>query len=234
MPDSPLSREMALRVGLAARALPDVTPGRMLRLVERMVGLPPSERDIQALRPKDLRTALGDDAAEATKADIEAALNLLKGLGGAEDPLIPRPVAIAEGDMPGSIRVACASNTGEAMDGHFGSCARFLIYQVSADETRLIDVRAAEVPAGAEDRNAARADIIADCQVLFVVSIGGPPAAKVVRRDIHPVKHPSGGPARDLAAGLGDVLAKGAPPWLAKAMGRAPEDRVRLAAGGDA
>jgi hypothetical protein len=34
-----------------------------------------------------------------------------------------------------SIRIACASNRGERLDGHFGSCARFLIYQVSATDS---------------------------------------------------------------------------------------------------
>ncbi len=233
MPDIPLSREMALRIALAARALPDTTPPRMLGLVERMVGLPPSERDIQNLRPRDLRAVLGGGAIEATRAEIDLALRILKGMGDAEDPLIPEPVFYAEGDMPGSIRVACASNTGEAMDGHFGSCARFLIYQVSAEETRLIDLRPAVTASGA-DNSAARADLIADCQVLFVISIGGPPAAQVVRRDIHPIKRPAGGPARDLASGLGAVLATAPPPWLAKVMGRAPERRVRFAVSGDA
>ena len=32
-----------------------------------------------------------------------------------------------------------------------------------------------------EDRNMFRVDLIRDCQVLYVVSIGGPAAAKVVR-----------------------------------------------------
>ena len=36
-----------------------------------------------------------------------------------------------EGDMPNSIRIAVASNTGEQLDGHFGSCHRYLIYQLS-------------------------------------------------------------------------------------------------------
>ena len=41
--------------------------------------------------------------------------------------------------MPGSIRVACASNGGEVLDGRSGSARRFLIYQVSAETVRLID-----------------------------------------------------------------------------------------------
>ncbi len=54
-----------------------------------------------------------------------------------------------------------------------------------------------------------------------MVSIGGPAAAKVVRRDIHPVKKPDGGEAKILLAELQAALAA-PPPWLAKAMGLTP------------
>ena len=43
--------------------------------------------------------------------------------------------------MPESVRVACASNQGEPLDGHFGSARRFLIYPVSAEENCLTDLR---------------------------------------------------------------------------------------------
>ena len=54
---------------------------------------------------------------------------------------IPTPQPYTDGDMPDSIRVACASNSGDLLNGHFGSCERFLVYQVSQAEYRLIDVR---------------------------------------------------------------------------------------------
>jgi nitrogen fixation protein NifX len=130
--------------------------------------------------------------------------------------------------MPDAIRVACASNSGEALDGHFGSCNRFLIYQVSRDEIRLIDVRETAASGGGEDKNAWRARLIADCQVLFVASIGGPAAAQVVKAGIHPVKDSRGGNARAPLGELQEKLASAPPPWLAKAMGHAAEDRVRF------
>jgi nitrogen fixation protein NifX len=129
--------------------------------------------------------------------------------------------------MPGSVRVACASNGGEALDGHFGSARRFLVYQVSTDETRLIDARMAD-DRGREDKNAYRAELIRDCRVLYVASIGGPAAAKVVKADIHPVKDAAGGSARDRMLALQGVLATKPPPWLAKVMGQTPEERIRF------
>ena len=105
---------------------------------------------------------------------------------------LPATEAYAEGDLPRSIRVAIASNHDEMLDGHFGSCERFLIYQVSPDAARLIAVRDALQTFHAEDRNAARAALVADCQILYLQSIGGPAAAKVVRAGVHPVKQPRG------------------------------------------
>ncbi len=160
----------------------------------------------------------------------EKALALLKGQGiGTVEPL-PDIEPYAEGDLPGSIRVACASNGGEALDGHFGSCQRFLIYQVAASGFRLIDAR--DIDDSSEqvrdDKNAFRAELIKDCQVLYVASIGGPAAAKVVKRDIHPIKFPSGGNAREQIAALSAVLADKAPPWLAKVMGQNQDERIRF------
>ncbi|MGB5601853.1 MAG: NifB/NifX family molybdenum-iron cluster-binding protein, partial [Gammaproteobacteria bacterium] len=125
-------------------------------------------------------------------------------------------------------RVACASNNAEDLDGHFGSCARFLIYQVDSDEIRLIDIRPTDGPEARDDKNAYRSGLIADCQVLFVASIGGPAAAKVVKSGVHPIKHLNGGTTRERMKELQAVLASTPPPWLAKVMGYDEEERVRF------
>jgi nitrogen fixation protein NifX len=120
--------------------------------------------------------------------------------------------------MTGTIRAACASNGGELLDGHFGACAQFLVYEVSPEAVRLVEARDTEGADEAEDRNVARAALISDCQVLFVQSIGGPAAAKVVRAGVHPVKVPKAIPAADFLVKLQAALGN-PPPWLAKAMG---------------
>ncbi len=120
--------------------------------------------------------------------------------------------------MAGVIRVACASNGDEMLDGHFGSCEHFLIYQVSPKEVLLLEERPTAAADDAEDKNVARAALINDCQVVFVQSIGGPAAAKVVRAGVHPVKVPKPAPTREVLAKLQTALVN-PPPWLAKAMG---------------
>jgi nitrogen fixation protein NifX len=120
--------------------------------------------------------------------------------------------------MPGSIRVACASNGGGVLDGHFGSCEHFLVYQVSPADISLVEQRDTQAADEAEDRNVARAALISDCQVVFIQSIGGPAAAKVVRAGVHPVKVPKAAPAQDVLVKLQGALVS-PPPWLAKVMG---------------
>ncbi len=130
--------------------------------------------------------------------------------------------------MPGSIRVACASNSGDNINGHFGSCARFLIYQISADEIKLVDIRVPGTVPDDADKNALRAQLINDSQVLYTISVGGPAAAKVVRAGLHPIKLPQGGKAVEVLERLQETLAGSPPPWLAKVMGQEPEERVRF------
>lgn len=218
-----LSREAALRIGLAARKLPDTEPAQLMKALLHDLKAPLTEEKLGAITVRKLQ-GVGDGLlGQVPLPALKQALDCLWGKESVTEsgPDIPVPQAYHEGDMPGSIRVAVASNNGELLDGHFGTCARFLVYQVSPDAFRLIDVRST---AGAEengdDKNDGRAQLIADCQLLLLVSIGGPAAAKVVKRDIHPIKKPEGGSAALLLEELCASLKSNPPPWLARAMGR--------------
>ncbi len=218
-----MTREAALRIALAARELPAVTAAGLVTALAERMGLPLTETKLAAVTVTDLREILAGDHADescAVSADAEtlkAAVRLLWGEGVAHSEL-PQIQYYEDGQMPHSIRVACASNSGEMLDGHFGSCERFLIYQVSADGVLLIEVRPTLEAEHAEDRNAARAALIGDCQVGCFQSIGGPAAAKVIRAGVHPIKVARPGAARETLALLQKALGS-PPPWLAKIMG---------------
>ena len=228
MSNTALNKDIALRIGLAARELPDTDARRLLKVLADVVGLPPTAKSLSGLSVKEFKAAADGEFADVDTAALKSALSYLKGEAGIGADPLPETDAYAEGDMPGSIRVACASNKAEKLDGHFGSCQRFLIYQVSQQELRLVDIRPVDESEAADDKNGYRASLINDCQLLFVASIGGPAAAKVVRAGVHPLKKPDMGDARAEVAALQSRIGPGAPPWLAKVMGQSPEERIRF------
>ena len=57
MSQNTLSRELALRIGLAARALPDTTIQRLMTVLTAELGLPITEEKLATLNLKTLKTA---------------------------------------------------------------------------------------------------------------------------------------------------------------------------------
>ena len=217
------SREAALRIALAARTLNGLDVRALVGALVEKLDAPLTEAKLGTLTVDDLRVILAGDFAEqnchvGVDGDtLKEAVRLLWGQG-VETNDFPAVDAYNEGEMPGSLRVAIAANRGENLDGHFGSCERFLIYQVSKEALKLIAVRTTVEADTAEDKNAARSALIGDCQIVYIQSIGGPAAAKVVRAGVHPVKLPSGGKAREVLVELQNRLVS-PPPWLAQIMG---------------
>ncbi|WP_018607907.1 dinitrogenase iron-molybdenum cofactor biosynthesis protein [Uliginosibacterium gangwonense] len=224
-----ITREAALRIGLAAMEL-NVAPRELTLALAEKLELPLTESKLCACSVETLRATMDGEGGicVSEKEDLKRAVRILWGEGVSGSDL-PQREAYSEGDMPNSIRLACASNSGEMLDGHFGSCERFLVYQVSASEARLIDLRSTLEAEEAEDKNLARAALINDCQVVYVQSIGGPAAAKVIRANIHPVKITKTSPARESVARLQTSL-QTPPPWLARIMGITPPSLERFAA----
>ena len=101
------------------------------------------EAKLAKLTVEDLRAILAGDFAEqgchvgVDNETLKDAIRLLWGQG-VEHADFPVVEAYTDGDMPGSIRVAVAANRGENLDGHFGSCERFLIYQMGQDRKSVV------------------------------------------------------------------------------------------------
>jgi nitrogen fixation protein NifX len=237
MSDAPLSNEIALRIAFAAKALHEVPLPSLIDALHTCLGGELDDAALRRVTVANLKASFGgsynldgeEDGSErwrtADMATFKEAVRILWGWGGQEGgPIID---SYADGDMPRSVRVAVASNGGEELNGHFGSAAFYLVYQVSATEIRLIDVRSAAEADASGDKNAFRVDLIRDCRILYIVSIGGPASAKVIKADIHLMPVPGGGPAREILRGLQQVIARTPPPWLAKALGDAEGERVR-------
>lgn len=234
-----LTRDLALRIGLAAKVLPDVDARSLLNVLISTLGQPLTDQKLREITVTDIRTALGsvdgEEDSEDTGIHKDAMKLAVRYLWGEDidDPNLPTKVDYKEGEMPGSIRVAIASTQQEKVDGHYGSCPRFLIYQISPEEKRLIDIRPTDGADDAEDKNAFRAELISDCDVLYVQSVGGPAAAKIVRAGIYPIKLPDGGEAEEALARLQGTLQGTPPPWLAKILGVDAEKRTKFSGQGD-
>jgi nitrogen fixation protein NifX len=136
------------------------------------------------------------------------------------------------------MKVAFTSTDGKTIDLHFGQASEYWIWEVAPDRAELLgrvspllaDGAARGVPgpnaqsAAAPDldeegRTRARADAVSGCVIVYTQQIGGPAAAKLVARKIHPMKTVREVPIAEVIAKLQQVLRGNPPPWLRKAMG---------------
>ena len=215
---SSLCPRLALRIGLASRAMPTVTPAHLMHVLVDALKLPLTDQKLKSLTLRQLRTAARSSLRTIPLDQLETALRYLSDRATVDilDPDIPKPTPYREGDMPGSVRVAIATDRGLYLDGQFSECTRFLVYQVSGSVTRLIAVRGTAGDRGATDRHAWRARLIRDCPVVFVAGIGIRGHSHLVHNGAYVVRHPRAGAATDALESLQQVLRDGPPPWLAK------------------
>ena len=230
MSQSTLSRELALRIGLAAKALPDTQPKELVTVLIAFLGFPIVSAKLDKLSRKQYQQALTSVLNKSfPSANLDESLKILRG-DDREKLSLPRLKIYRPDEMPYSIRVAVASLNGIYVDGQFSLCKQFYIYQVSAEEQRLIAIR----PTGPEDslkpdeNQSYRAEIIQDCQVLYSQSIGGAAAAKVIKQGVHPIKITGSSAIAELLEQLQHVLSNSPPPWLAKRMDEASKSLNRM------
>ncbi len=85
------------------------------------------------------------------------------------------------------MKVAFTSSDGICVDCHFGSSEAFFVWEVAPDRARCLGgQRCIPDRDGQEDRIVARANLLVDCAIVCTAQIGGPAAAKLVARHIHP------------------------------------------------
>jgi nitrogen fixation protein NifX len=128
----------------------------------------------------------------------------------------------------GPMRIAFATHDLRTMDAHFGGARNFAIYNVTTEGYRFLEAVRFDEPGkedgvhadSDEDRITPRVDALEGCALLFILAIGGPAAAKVVNRRIHPVKLPHPEPIEQVLVRVQEMLKTAPPPWLRKAMVR--------------
>ncbi len=127
------------------------------------------------------------------------------------------------------MKIAFATQDLKRVDAHFGWAKNIVIYEITPEGHRLVEAVQFDGDLqedGNEDKLAPKLEAIADCAILYVAAIGGSGAARVVAKNIHPVKVGQPEDIADILDKLRIVLAGTPPPWLRKALKKGQEQRA--------
>jgi len=120
------------------------------------------------------------------------------------------------------MKVAFASTDKVHVDEHFGQAGEFYIWEIGPEQAAfsgVVQVQSdADAPGHSEDKIEARGAALSDCALVYVGEIGGPAAARLVAKKIHPIKSKEREPITVVVEKLQQVLKGNPPPWLRKAM----------------
>ncbi len=134
-------------------------------------------------------------------------------------------------ERAGTMKIAFATQDLKRVDAHFGWAKNIAVYELSPEESRLVEVFQFEGDLkedGNEDKIAPKVEAIKDCAIVYVAAIGGSAAGRVVQAGIHPIKVTQPEEIADLLAKLQTVLKGNPPPWLRKALLKGQERGFRF------
>lgn len=130
------------------------------------------------------------------------------------------------------MKVAFATMDGNTVDEHFGRAGMFAIYEITEGGYHFVEMRkfADGIDQAIVDTkdmgqlhdNAvqSKVDRLADCKLIYLTEIGGPAAARLVKKGIMPMKVKEPVPIETALRQLGETIKRSPPPWLRKAMSR--------------
>lgn len=128
------------------------------------------------------------------------------------------------------MKVAFATTDGKQVDEHFGRAGMFAIYEITETGHRFVESRKfAEgmdmAVVDTKDRGPLhddavqnKVDRLADCKLIYLTEIGGPSAARLVKKGIMPMKVKEVVPIETALNRLMDTIRQSPPPWLRKAL----------------
>jgi len=129
------------------------------------------------------------------------------------------------------MKVAFASTRGTTVDEHFGRAGAFAIYDITPEGAEFLELRRVAdgdldtevvVTRGMGDLHDAaissKIDKLADVKIVYFTEIGGPSAAKLVRRGVMPLKTEAATAIDYLAEKLVETMRTNPAPWMRKAL----------------
>ncbi len=120
------------------------------------------------------------------------------------------------------MKIAFTTSDNIHINAHFGSAKQIDIYEV--DQTRYDFVETLRFDGnlnedGNEDKLLPKIEALHDCTIVYVSTIGGSAAARLIKRKITPIKAQSEQQEiADILAKLVQTLNGNPPPWLRKAL----------------
>lgn len=130
------------------------------------------------------------------------------------------------------MKIAFATTDGKTVDEHFGRAGMFAIYEMTESGHHFVEARKfADGMDNAvvdtrdkgplhDDAVQSKVDRLADCKLVYLTEIGGPSAARLVKKGMMPMKVKEPIDIESALAQLEETLRKSPPPWLRKAMGK--------------
>jgi nitrogen fixation protein NifX len=128
------------------------------------------------------------------------------------------------------MKIAFATTDGTAIDEHFGRAGMFAVYDLTKEGYSFQETRkfsegrdsAIEETKGMgavhEDRVQQKVDKLSDCKIIYLTEIGGPSAARLVKKGIMPVKVKRNVSIEESLIKLAETIRIAPPPWLRKAL----------------
>jgi nitrogen fixation protein NifX len=130
------------------------------------------------------------------------------------------------------MKVAFATTDGKNVDEHFGRCGTFAIYDMTEGGHHFVEMRkfaegmdkavtdTKDVGPLHDSAVQAKVDRLADCKLIYLTEIGGPSAARLVKKGIMPMKVKEVILIEHALEQLGETIKKSPPPWLRKALSK--------------
>lgn len=122
------------------------------------------------------------------------------------------------------MKVAFATTDGINVDEHFGRAGIFAVYELTPEDYQFVELRkfadgldSAIVETRGmgdlhDDRVQSKVEKLADCKIIYLTEIGGPSAARLVKKGIMPVKVKEVVTIEDSMKRLLDTVKKAPPP----------------------
>ncbi len=128
------------------------------------------------------------------------------------------------------MKVAFATTDGKLVDEHFGRAGMFAVYELTDRGSTFIEMRkfsdgmdksvmdTKDMGPLHDSAVQAKVERLADCKLIYLAEIGGPAAARLVKKGILPMKVKEPLAIESALEQLGETIRKSPSPWLRKAM----------------